>query len=168
MDKNGRVKNSRAFDRFRKSFIGSITGENHPSWGKKTPCTESRRINISKAKKGRPNGREGSKFPKETRERMSMARIGMKFSDSHRKALSEAHKGKVCGVRGKVSAETRKKISNSLIGQYRRALTWIVTFPDGSTEVVFNLERFRRDKGIPRFSKGRSAGYTALKASSCI
>jgi len=60
-------------------------------------------------------GNKNKYYSKESREKMSKAKKGVKLSDEHKKKISDANKNP--------SAETREKISNSLKGKCRSEKT---------------------------------------------
>lgn len=66
------------------------------SLGKKKPCSQSRRENISKAKKGKSNGREGYVHTEETKKKIAEGQRTRDYvpNDEQRKRMSDAHRGK--------------------------------------------------------------------------
>jgi group I intron endonuclease len=133
---------------------------------------KARGLAISRAKKGRPNGLKGKQFTEEHRRHMSEGKKGIVFSDTHIQNLSLSHKGQVPWCKGKhLSEETRKKIGQSSIGVPRAAQRWMVTYPDGHIEEIFNMAVFCRQHGLNRgnmstVAKGKvphHKGYTCQK-----
>jgi group I intron endonuclease len=72
------------------------------------------RLKISIAKKGKPNGREGTHPSEEARRNMSIAQKGRVISEDHRRKISETLTGK---ERGPMPEKTRQKISEALTGR---------------------------------------------------
>ena len=77
--------------------------------------SEETKLKISLAKKGKPNGHLGMKRSQKTKDKMSEARLGMKFTEEHCKNLSKAKIG--IGLGSKTSEETKEKIRQAA---YRR------------------------------------------------
>ena len=83
-------------------------GKNHPNFGK--PMKEETKQKLSLAKKG-------IKLSDETRKKMSESKIGIKFSEEHKNKISKARLGKKNPFYGKShSEETKLKMSVSLKG----------------------------------------------------
>jgi hypothetical protein len=70
-------------------------GQKHYNYGKPVPVPneQKRRENISKAKKGRPNGQKGLKKSQAMRDKLSKSQKGKKRTDEQKAKLSEANKG---------------------------------------------------------------------------
>ena len=73
--------------------------------------SEEKRKQMSECMKGEKHPFYGKKLSKEFREAISKGRRGIKFSDTHRKHLSESHKGK------SLSKEQKQKISDNSINK---------------------------------------------------
>lgn len=80
------------------------------SWNKGKTLSEDHKRAISEAKTGVPIGstwNKGIPHTDETKQKMSITKTGMKYSDHHRQRISE-------GLRGhKISEETKRKISET-------------------------------------------------------
>lgn len=94
----------------------------------------------------------GIKLSAETKQKMSLVRIGMVFSDEHKMNLSKSHKGKPSSWKGKTpSEESRKKMSESHKGQ----VAWNkgrVT-PDSTRQKISEA-----NKGKTAWNKGKIMG----------
>jgi len=72
----------------RQKISESLSGKNHPNFGKITP--ESTRKKISEAMEGDKNPNYGKKPSESTRQKLSDSHTGKKLSKEHRKKLSKA------------------------------------------------------------------------------
>lgn len=120
-----RYINSRLFEELKIRFSESITGEQNPLYGKKRIFSREHLENLRKSKKsgkdhplyGIPRSEEikikmrKPKCPSHSKS-LSRVRKGMKFTEEHKKNLSESHKGKESANKGKtLSNEQKKKMS---------------------------------------------------------
>lgn len=117
-----RAKNSLS-NETKKKISQSISGENHPnfgkpSWMKGKKHSEESKLKMSKSKKGKATWNKGIKMKEESKEKLRMSlsgelhpNFGKHLSDETKKKIGKAHKGK------KVSNETKKKMSDSHKGQ---------------------------------------------------
>jgi len=98
------------------------SGKNHPLYGKSHSEEAKRKMSESTAGENHPL--YGESLPEETKEKISKANRGKKFSEEHKKKLSEAMTGQD-GLSGRDnpmygkthSDETKKKISEKLSGE---------------------------------------------------
>ena len=67
---------------------------------------------------------KGYIFSKETRSRMSLSHKGKKFTDEHRRKISESNKGNANFAGRKHSAETKSKIKQNNIGKGIGRAAW--------------------------------------------
>ena len=90
IDKNGILTNICSDNRPPVTY-----GENHHNYGKsvKVPDENKRRANISKAKKGKPNGQLGIKKSDHMRKKLSESKIGVKLKESTKQKLSDLNSG---------------------------------------------------------------------------
>lgn len=112
-----------------------FTGSKNPFYGKKH--TQESLDKMSKANIGRISSNKGKALSSETKEKLRISKIGIpnlklrgrKFSDS-----------------------TKEKFANN------KAKYYIVTFPDGHEETIFNLTKFCRENSLAQGSM-----YYAMK-----
>ena len=147
----GYVKMSKVTDKRRGSVKGQplrfIHGHNWKN-KKREPFTDEHLKKMSEAKKGKSlsiehikkisgknNHLYGKKRPKAHCEKISKGRIGIVFTDEHKKNMSISHKGKILSDdtkqklsesnKGKkISDEQKELISNSLKGKYTNEKSW--------------------------------------------
>ena len=84
-----------------------LSGENHPSWGKKRTPETRKKMSVSAKKRTTPNGMQGKTHSEEIRKKMSIFQTNRFRSPETRKKMSEVQKGR------KHLPEIRKKLSNS-------------------------------------------------------
>lgn len=72
-----------------------MSGPAHPNYGKPIPVPDEnkRRANISKAKKGRPNGQKGLKKSETMRKRLSESKTGVRHSEETKLKIAESGSG---------------------------------------------------------------------------
>lgn len=120
-------------------------------------ASQETRIKMSNAHKGkkmppedvirRGLNRRGSKHTEEARLKMSLAHKGVKLSEERRRGIIERLIGHF------VSDETRERISKANTGKTRtdeqklrmsqsRTRRYLVTFPNGDTEVIISMAKF--------------------------
>lgn len=106
----------------------SLSGQNHPNWGKKLSDTTKIKISMgnmgkkvsSETKNKLSNSKKGKKLSDEHKNKLSKTlignkrRLGIKHTEETKKKLSIANKGK--GIGKIVSNETRKKLSDKRKG----------------------------------------------------
>ena len=104
------------YNEARIAFVNSITGENHPNYGKH--YTEATKQKISEARKGQHPSEEARKKMSESRKGEKNYNYGKPISDEQKKKLSESLKGKMCGTDnpfyGKHHSEETKQIMSSI------------------------------------------------------
>ena len=83
----------------------SVKGK--PAWNKGKHLSEEAKRKLSEANKGERNHRYGKHHSEETKRKMSEAHKGKKFSEEHKKRISESVKGK------QISEETKRKMSEA-------------------------------------------------------
>ena len=106
----------------KKKISETLSGINHPNYGRTLP--EETKRKISESHKGRKfteehkrnlsEAHKGHKHSEETKRKMSKAHKGQIISEKQKAQISKVHKGKV------VSKETRKKISESVKKAWER------------------------------------------------
>ena len=125
-----RYSNSKLYENSKIRFIESITGKNSPLFGKKRIFSESHLENLRASHKsgnenplfGKPRSEETKSkirlskqnISEESKLKMSDAKKGIKFSEEHKKNLSEAHKKRTHYASGyKLSEEHKQKLKAS-------------------------------------------------------
>lgn len=105
-----KFKGHKHTDEAKKKISESLSGENNPFFGK-THTEECKQRMREKAKYRKP-------VSQETREKLSKIHKGVKFTDEHRRKISEAQKGEKGNNYGKkLSDDTKTKISNTVHNQ---------------------------------------------------
>lgn len=117
-----RYFNSRLFEKSKLTYIKSVTGKNSPLYGKKRVFSEKHLENMRKSRKygpdhplyGIPRTEEIKKKISKPKcashsKSMSEVRKGMKFTEEHKKNLSESHKGNIPWNKGKCWSYEQKK-----------------------------------------------------------
>lgn len=121
--------------------------------------------NLREKLKGNQHGklRKNTKHSDETKQKIGAANKGQTRSDEQKEAFGEEMKRRwangIYKNRPPKTAETIEKIRQANIGRkqtkkQKKAVTeanskkWIVTFPDGHTEEVFNLNQFCRTNSL--------------------
>lgn len=135
---------------------------------------ESRR-KIAAARIGKEPWNRGVTHSAEARRKISERTAGRTPWNKGKRGLQAGwNKGKKLGPQ---SAELREKLSRLRRGKKRhpsvgletaarQSALWVVTFPDGHSEEVRNINQFSRERGLSSsaFSaRGRTKGYTAVK-----
>jgi hypothetical protein len=82
----------------------------------------------------------GRKHSAETITKMSSVKKGKKFSDNHKRALSEAWK-----TRPPISEQTRQKLSKP---RFNRRKKFEIIHPDGRVEIIEGIYEFGKKYGI--------------------
>ena len=133
------------------------------------------------------NKLKGKIVSEETRKKMSKAQKGHRVSEKTRQMAIKTHTGKI------VSEETRKKRSNALKGhivtqeqiqktketclkkrlereanKLPKPPKWLITYPNGTTIKVVNLNKFCKENGLLRqglhnLTKGHGKTYKGFK-----
>lgn len=109
-------------------FLGTQKVNVHDSMKKgrhtsvtKPPVLEETRLKLSKSLKGRPSPMKGRHHSDETKEKLSLAALGRKYSPEFGKKLSSALTGRVGSFKGrKHTAEAKARISASVKRQHER------------------------------------------------
>ena len=95
----------------------------------------------------------------------SRTQTGMRKSATHCEKIGEALRGKP------KSTEHKRKLSLGSMGNTRKAKSYLVTFPDGTQQIIKGLTKFGRDQGFPPTSlfnvtRGIVNSYKGFKVSS--
>jgi len=107
---NAFTMNDETKKKISETLKGKYVGEN--AFRKGIKLSEEHKLAISEANKGR-----NKLVSEETRRKMSLSRIGIKYSDNTRRKMSESHKGKKLSIRHKL------KISESIKGRQFSAVS---------------------------------------------
>lgn len=123
-------------------------GDKHPHKSH-SPSLETRK-KISEAHKGKPGTRLGCKLSNETKLKMSLARRGIKFTDEHRRKLSEAQKrikNRPIQPKGfRHSEESKRKIGDSQRGEKHHNWQGGITFEEYGINWTETLKRSIRER----------------------
>ena len=114
-------------------------GENHPWWGRKH--TQETKDKISKTKKeqyatGKVKKRTGFKHTEEAKEKNRQKHLGVKRSPE---AIEKTRQGNL----GKKQTEFQKQRAREA-----NQKKWLIIRPDGTEEIIINLNQYCRDKGL--------------------
>lgn len=105
--------------------------------------------------------RRGRQMAEEQRTKISARLRGRSFTDEHRSNLSKAATGRQLG------GAVRALLSERHRGHKRKARYYLVTWPDGVTDPVYDMQAYCREKGLsaPRMSQllnGKVASYRGM------
>lgn len=97
-----------------------------------------------------------------SKEKISKSLKGKRFSTDHKSKISNSLKGKP------KSEEHKSNLSKKFMGVDRSSKSYLVTFPDGTTQQIKNLTKFSTEQGFPKTSlfnliTGRSKSYLGFK-----
>lgn len=89
----------------------------------------------------------------ETRKRQSMSLKGKVRTEETRKRISEVQKCK------KISESQKQNIAKTM------SCSWLITFPDGHTEIIKNLHQFSKQHKLNSriYRKGKCKGFKSMK-----
>jgi group I intron endonuclease len=111
-----------------KALKGRYVGKDNPWYGRKH--SEESKLKMSKSRSGSNNHFYGEHLSKEHRRKISESNKGREFSEEHRRNISKGKKGKYVGAANKTSKR------------------YVITFPNGSTEIIHGLSEFCRQNGL--------------------
>jgi group I intron endonuclease len=159
--RKGRKNSPESIEKTRQANLGrpkSLETRKKISIAKKgKPCKEETKIKISNTQKGISfEERHGKEKAKEIGEKISLALIGREVTEETKEKISKANTGKKRDevAKAKMSAWqlglTRSPCSNGTKEKIAEANSkkYIVIFPDGHEEIVFNLSKFCREHNL--------------------
>jgi len=115
---------------------------------KYTPLSKKTKNKISRAKTGTHWGHHSE----ETKKKMSEIRMGMQFTDEHKKNLSIARKKRI------ITEETKEKLRQSMIGKNVGKYVKVHSFVDEEENI------YKSTEGLVKFARLRGIGINTIKS----